>query len=96
MDAALGDFLDKHAIAMSSCAMQANTAGFLQKLTEGIKKSLEARYRRRKAWDPSSDPFGEFCRKHLSAPEYPILIRSNLEGNKILKRKTIGAMSRRG
>ena len=91
----LSEFLQSNTSFFDECTSRINTTRYLRKLITGIREALGEHYKRNTSATAPLTPFEIFCKKHLSDPEYPLLIRSHIEGNDLLKRRTITNMVRR-
>ena len=92
----LGQFLSENSAYLAECTARNNTTGYLQRLVMGIRSHLGDHYQRAEGKAEGPNPFELFYRRHISDPEYPLLIRAHAEGNDLLKRKLMADMIRRG
>ena len=87
--------LQDNSTYLADCVVRSNTTRYLQKVVAGIRDAPGNHYQRRETKAAPFTPFDTFRKKHLRDPEYPLLIRSHIEDNDLLKRRIITSMVRR-
>ena len=88
--------LAQHKAQMDTAAGAGNPTNLLNIITQGIRNCFQDYYGSRGGARQEKDPFAAFCQKHHADPNYPLLIKADMEGDESLKRNLMDEMARDG